>query len=269
MIALIDSGIGGLTVLGSLWRRLPHRDYLYLSDQAHFPYGDRAAVEVRQYVAGLAEYARRSGAEALVLACNTASALAISQAQAAFAGPTYGVIGEVAAQAAGKSQRGVVGVLATTNTCRTHAYRDTVQARVEEVACPELIALAEAGGASDEDVAREAEAPLSALRRAGADVVILGCTHLPHFERVLRALAAPWASLLDPGEALAQRLADELPSRTERGVVRCVTTGDERAFSRRLEAELPALFARASVERMRPVVVRRTSPGFVDDDPIG
>ncbi len=252
MIALFDSGIGGLTVLHSLWRRLAQRDYLYLSDQAHFPYGDRPAQDVRRDVAAFAAFARREGAEALVLACNTASAIALETAQQAFSGPTYGVIAEVASVAASRSAGGVVGVLATTNTCRTHAYRDAVHARVAEVACPELIALAEAGGASDLDVAREAQAPLAALREAGADVVILGCTHLPHFERVLRELTRPWATLLDPGEALAERLARDLPERREQRSVRCVTTGDPQAFARRLLQELPQVAEHARVEAVLP-----------------
>jgi glutamate racemase len=264
VIALFDSGIGGLTVLGSLWRRLPQRNYLYLSDQAHFPYGDRPAQDVRQDVAAFAAYARREGAEAFVLACNTASAIALEDARLAFAGPTYGVIEEVAAQAAARSQNGTVGVLATTNTCRTHAYRNAVAATVEEVACPGLVALAEFGGASDEDVAREAAAPLARLREAGADVVILGCTHLPHFERVLRSLTQAWATLLDPGEALADRVARELAKRDEAGAVRCVTTGDEASFARRFRQELPSIFARARVEHIHSASLRDETGGFVD-----
>ncbi len=252
MIALFDSGIGGLTVLGSLWRRMPQRDYLYLSDQAHFPYGDRPAADVRRDVAAFAAYARQEGAQALVLACNTASALALAEARSAFTGPTYGVIADVAAQAAERSKRGVVGVLATTNTCRTHAYRQAVQARVEEVACPELIALAEIGGASDCDVEREASAPLAKVRATGADVVILGCTHLPHFERVLRELISPWATLLDPGEALADRLTAELPPRSGHGRVRCVTTGDADALARRFALELPEVYKQARIARIKP-----------------
>jgi glutamate racemase len=250
LIALFDSGFGGLTVLAALLRRLPERDYLYMSDQAHFPYGDRPAEDVRRDVAAFSAYARAAGAEALVLACNTASAIALRAAEAAFGGPTYGVIAEAAALAATLSQGRAVGVLATTNTCRTHAYRDAVGGPVAEVACPKLIALAEEGGASDGEVAREAEEPLRALRGAEASVVILGCTHLPHFERVLRRLVEPWAALLDPGEALAERLAAELRTRTEAGAVRCVTTGDANAFRRRLQIELPEIAARAEVEHV-------------------
>ena len=150
MIALFDSGIGGLTVLAALRRRLPERDFLYLSDQMHFPYGDRQAEDVRGDVAAFAVLARDRGAEALVLACNTASALALDAAREAFGGPVYGVIGPV--------ERGVrsakrVGVLATSNTCRTHAYLRAMGESTLEVACPSLIALAEAGGASSGEVA--------------------------------------------------------------------------------------------------------------------
>ncbi len=248
LIALFDSGIGGLTVLAALRRRLPRRDYLYLSDQAHFPYGDRPAGDVRRDVAAFAALARREAAEAFVLACNTASALAIDAAREAFGGPVHGVIAPVAR---GMGPAGRIGVLATSNTCRTHAYRDAMPGPVLEVACPELIALAEEGGASRKDIEREARAPLAALREAGCDAVVLGCTHLPHFTAVLGALTAGWARLIDPGEMLAEELAKELPRKDESGRVRCATTGDQKLFARRLGAELPELALRAAVCALR------------------
>ncbi len=259
LIALFDSGIGGLTVLAALRRRLPRRDYLYLSDQEHFPYGDRPEMDVRRDVAAFAALARRESAEVLVLACNTASALGMEAARGAFRGPVYGVIAPVAR---GAGAMGRIGVLATSNTCRTHAYREAMPGPVLEVACPRLIALAEAGGASRQDVVREAQAPLAELREAGCDAVVLGCTHLPHFTAVLGALTAGWARLIDPGEMLADELAQQLPQQHESGRVRCATTGDPQVFSDRLAAELPELAARTAV-----CALRRDAKGslFVDE----
>jgi len=238
LIALFDSGIGGLTVLAALWRRVGPGDYLYLSDQAHFPYGDRPPQDVRRDVAACGALARREGARAFVLACNTASALALPDAARAFGGPVHGVIAP-AARGVGEARR--VGVLATSNTCRTHAYRDAIDRLVLEVACPSLIALAEAGGARWADIAREARAPLEELRQAGCDAVVLGCTHLPHFTEVLKALTAGWARLLDPGELLAAELAQTIVGADARARVRCATSGDPEQFAERLASELPEL----------------------------
>jgi glutamate racemase len=258
MIALFDSGIGGLTVLAALRRRLPERDFLYLSDQMHFPYGDRQAEDVRGDVAAFAVLARDRGAEALVLACNTASALALDAAREAFGGPVYGVIGPVARGVRGAKR---VGVLATSNTCRTHAYRRAMGESTLEVACPSLIALAEAGGASSGEVAQEAQGPLEELRRAGCDTIVLGCTHLPHFTAVLEELASGWARLVDPGELLAEELSAEIGDRREPGRLFCATTGDPALFASRLGTELPEL-ARGAVT----CALRRDARGalFVD-----
>jgi len=259
VLALFDSGVGGLTVLAALWRRMPTQSFLYLSDQENFPYGDRPPADVRRDVADFAALARREGAEALVLACNTASALACDAAAAAFGRPVHGVIAPVARRI-GLGRR--VGVLATTNTCRTHAYRDALAPRyVIEVACPDLIALAEAGGASDRDVARAAAEPLRELRLRGCDRVVLGCTHLPHFAEVLGRLTSDWAELVDPGEALAAQLAAGAP-RVGAGRLACATTGDAAALRERLQEVLPQLAGRALVRSLRRAA---GGLGFVDE----
>lgn len=248
LIALFDSGIGGLTVLAALWRRLGPRDYLYLSDQEHFPYGDRPAKDVRRDVAAFAALARRESAEVFVLACNTASALALDAAREAFGGRVDGVIAP-AARGVGLARR--VGVLATRGTCSSHAYRQAIAGPVVEVACPDLIALAETGGADRRDVAREAQGPLAELREAGCDAVVLGCTHLPHFTAMLAELTQGWARLLDPGELLAAEIARDLAPRVEAGRIRCATTGDPQHFAARLKAELPQLAATTVVCSLR------------------
>lgn len=253
LIALFDSGVGGLTVLQPLRRRLPLRDYMYLCDQAHFPYGDRPPGDVRRDVARFAEIAREAGAEAFVLACNTATAIALDQARAVFGPHTYGVIG--AAGDAGRRASAVrrVGVLATTNTCESHAYRAAIGAgvAVDEVACPELIALAERGGVTDEMIDDAARAPLAELRAAGVDVVILGCTHLPHFEQRLRHLTTEFAQLIDPGEQVAALIASEIAPRDEHAMLQCRTTGDPALLRRRCREVIPGAKG-ATFTRMEP-----------------
>lgn len=241
MIALFDSGVGGLTVLQPLRRLLPQRDYLYMCDQAHFPYGDRPPEDVRANVARFAGIARDAGAEALVLACNTATAIAIDDARRVFGPHTYGVVGAAGEAARRKTARGRIGVLATANTCRSHAYRTAIGAGVEvhEVASTELIRLAEAGGVPDAQIDAAAEAPLQLLREAGVDVVVLGCTHLPHFAQRLRHLTADFAVLIDPGEQIAEVIAKELKERTEHAGLHCITTGDAQNLRRRVRELLP------------------------------
>ena len=250
MIALFDSGIGGLTVLRSLVRRMPERDYLYMCDQAHFPYGGRPREDVRNDVSAFAAMAKREGAEALVLACNTATAIGLEAARQAFGPHAFGVVAPAATRAAAKTRSGCVGVLATRNTCETHAYRDAMNTRACEVPCPELIDLCEHGGASDEEVVRASEGPLAELRRAGSDIIVLGCTHLPVYEDILKTLTTPWAELLDPAETLADELCAQLDARAESGHVECRTTGDADMFMHRLQEELPQVAQRARVSHI-------------------
>lgn len=246
-IALFDSGVGGLTVLEAIARRLPGESTHYVADQAHVPYGGRPLGEVRSFAAGLTAHAFGVGAKLVVMACNVSSATYAEEADRLYGrGRVLGVVvpGARAAEAATRARR--VAVLATEGTVASGAYpaafsRLDARLEVTQVACPRFVPLVEAGaleGAQAEDAVDEA---LAAVRRARADVVVLGCTHYPYLLPVLRR-QAPDLCYVDPAEATAyeveQRIA-AFASPARSAVHRLFTTGDPGAF----EAQAAALLA--------------------------
>ncbi len=190
VIGVFDSGFGGLTVLRALLPRLPGSHFIYLGDTARLPYGAKSQATVARYAIEAARFLVQRGAELLVIACNTATALALPAIQAAVPVPVIGVVqpGAQAALAAAQSKSGHpngkdVLVLATAATVQSHAYRDTCTAlglRVEEMPCPLLVPLVEEGW-TDHPVTREVIRIYltEALATGQPKAVLLGCTHYP------------------------------------------------------------------------------------------
>lgn len=210
-IGVFDSGVGGLTVAAALMRRLPAESILYLGDTARLPYGTKSPATVRHYTRANVDFLLSRGVKAVVVACNTASALALEELEPAV--PTWGVIGPGAAAAAAVS-RGRVGVIATESTVRSGAYpralarlRPTLE--VLSQPCPLFVPLVEEGWCDDpvtEAVARRYLAPLLA---AGIDTLVLGCTHYPLLKPTLQRLVGA-VCLVDSAETIAEVVAGEL-----------------------------------------------------------
>ncbi|HEY3989863.1 MAG TPA: glutamate racemase [Acidobacteriaceae bacterium] len=195
-IGVFDSGVGGLTVLEALLRRASAADYLYLGDTARLPYGSKSKATVARYAVSSARFLVEQGAEALVIACNTASALALDPLRAAVEVPVIGVIETGTAAALESSQTRDVMVIATAATVESHAYAAACGERglrAVEKACPLLVPLVEEGWI-DHPVTREVTAIylddlLSHAAAAGmtADTLVLGCTHYPLLRGVIEA----------------------------------------------------------------------------------
>ena len=185
-IGVFDSGVGGLTVLAELNRRLPAESTIYLGDNGRAPYGPRPAEEVRRFTAEAVDWLLRQDVKLLVLACNTATAHALPLVRAQSSVPVLGVVrpGAVAATAATRSHR--VGVIATAGTVESGAYPAAIveadaATHVAQLACPELVPMVEAGivdGRRAESVLRAYLEPLLA-GEPGMDTLLLGCTHYP------------------------------------------------------------------------------------------
>ena len=185
-IGVFDSGVGGLTVLAELNRRLPDESTVYLGDNGRAPYGPRPAEEVRRFTAEAVDWLLRQDVKLLVLACNTATAHALPLVRAQSSVPVLGVVrpGAVAATAATRSHR--VGVIATAGTVESGAYPAAIveadaATHVAQLACPELVPMVEAGivdGRRAESVLRAYLEPLLAAE-PGMDTLLLGCTHYP------------------------------------------------------------------------------------------
>lgn len=214
-IGIFDSGVGGLTVLKAVRARLPHEDLLYLGDTARVPYGNRGAETIRRYAHNAAGLLDDTGIKALVVACNTASAFALTTLREALTIPVIGVIDPVSALAAESTRSEVVAVLGTRGTVGSDCYPRAIRARrpveVLQQACPLFVPLAEEGWADDDVTRQVAERYFEPFRGSAVDTVILGCTHYPllakTIETAFRDVVGREVTLLDSGSATAERLA--------------------------------------------------------------
>ena len=217
---MFDSGVGGLTVLRALVDRIPEADYLYFGDTARLPYGSKSAATVAHYAVGAVRYLQDQGAELLVIACNTATALALDEIKAAAGVEVIGVIEPGAEAAAAVSRKRKVVVIGTDATISSHAYRRALEARkvaVREKACPLFVPLVEEGWVEHpvtEQVAKiyllEAFSEDAGNDNDGADVLVLGCTHYPLIKPLLRRVAPDHISIVDSAESTAQDVARQL-----------------------------------------------------------
>jgi glutamate racemase len=243
---VFDSGFGGLTVLKALLELIPEADYLYFGDTARLPYGSKSVETVARYAVEAAHFLEAHGAELLVIACNTATALALEQIIAAAKVPVVGVIDPGAEAAAAVSKNRKVVVVGTEATVGSHAYRKALEKRglqAREKACPLLVPLVEEGWvehAVTEEVARIYLREAFADGFHDADALVLGCTHYPLLKLLLRRVAPAHVSIVDSAEstarAVAQRLEKLLPKKID----------EERRSVPRMQ-----FFATDSVEKFR------------------
>jgi glutamate racemase len=221
-IGVFDSGFGGLTVLRALIHPLPHARFAFLGDTARLPYGSKSRRTIARYAAESAQFlVREQGAEFLVIACNTASALALDAIQDAVTVPVLGVIHPGATAARAASITGDVLVIATDATVQSHAYAAACQAldlRALEKACPLLVPLVEEGwtrpdtptGAITTQVFRTYLVELlaeSAATGLNPDTLVLGCTHYPLLRPLIEAAVPAGIKVIDSAEAAAEAAA--------------------------------------------------------------
>jgi glutamate racemase len=219
VVGVFDSGFGGLTVLRALLSKIPSANYLYLGDTARLPYGAKSQATIARYAVESARFLEQRGCEYLVIACNTATALALEDIRRAASVPVLGVIepGAHAAKRAVAKTGGEVLVLATAATVQSHAYHAACEAvglRAIEVACPLLVPLVEEGWTDHEVTRQVLRIYLSeALAKCKPDAVLLGCTHYPliagAIQTTLRELESD-AVVIDSAEATAEAAAAAL-----------------------------------------------------------
>jgi len=220
-IGVFDSGFGGLTVLRALVERLPGAKYTFLGDTARLPYGSKSRRTIARYAAQSARFlVNEQGAEFLVIACNTASALALDAIQEAVPVPVLGVIEPGAEAARAASVKGDVLVIATDATVQSHAYATACRAhglRALEKACPLLVPLVEEGWTAHAVTAEVVRIYLSELRAEAAaqgmkaDTLVLGCTHYPLLRGVIEQAVTPGVKVIDSAESTAQAAARLFP----------------------------------------------------------
>jgi glutamate racemase len=246
-IGVFDSGSGGLTVLKALLELIPAADYAYFGDTARLPYGSKSVETVARYAVEAAHYLESHGAQMLVIACNTATALALDRITLAAHVPVVGVI-EPGAEAAGAATRNQkIVVIGTEATVSSHAYRKALEAlglNAREKACPLLVPLVEEGWVDHpvtEQVARIYLKEAFADGFRDADTLVLGCTHYPLLKPLLHRVAPRHVSIVDSADSTARAVASRLQKLVP-------ATGD--AAERRARPRLK-FFATDSVEKFR------------------
>lgn len=217
-VGIFDSGVGGLSVWRQLAHQLPAESLLYLADQAHVPYGDRSVSEIREFCLAVGEALVGQGCKAIVVACNTASAVALQALRQRW--PQVPILGlEPAVKPAVAATRSrVVGVMATPATFQGELYRATVGqygagVTVVEQVCPGLADLVERGSWESPEGVALIQSFLEPMLAAGADTIVLGCTHYPFVIDTIRRLVGPTLEVIDPAPAVARHLARVLAAR--------------------------------------------------------
>jgi glutamate racemase len=214
-VGVFDSGIGGLTVAHEVIRQLPHESVLYFGDTARVPYGPKSPDTVRRYSREIAGFLRDQGVKGIVIACNTATAHALTVLRDEFDMPVIGVVEPGARAAVSVTTGGRIGVIGTVGTIKSGAYERAIRAINSDVfitarACPLFVPLVEEGWTDHEAtrlIAREYLAPLVA---ADIDTLVLGCTHYPLLKPLLCEVLGPDVRLIDSAEETAAETARTL-----------------------------------------------------------
>jgi glutamate racemase len=216
-IGIFDSGVGGLTVYRALHERLPNERFVYLGDTARVPYGTKSLATVERYAVENSRFLAAHGIKLLVVACNTASALALPAIRSAIKVPVMGVIEPGSRAAVEVAQGANIGVIATEATVQSHAYAKAIASmgatgQVIERACPLFVSLAEEGW-SDSDVTRiVARNYLNEFHNTTLGALVLGCTHYPILRDVISETVGREVTLIDSGEATARDVESLLES---------------------------------------------------------
>lgn len=215
-IGVFDSGFGGLTVLKALLELIPDAEYAYFGDTARLPYGSKSVETVARYAVEAAHFLESLGAQMLVIACNTATALALDQITSASHIPVVGVVEPGADAAARSSKNQKVVVIGTEATVSSHAYRKALEARklqAREKACPLLVPLVEEGWVEHPVTEQVASIYLTEAFSDGfhdADTLVLACTHYPLLKPLLKRVAPQHVTIVDSAESTAQTVASHL-----------------------------------------------------------
>ncbi|WP_369956880.1 glutamate racemase [Levilactobacillus brevis] len=241
-IGLMDSGVGGLTVLKEVQRLLPTENTVFLGDQARLPYGPRSVAEVTMFTKQIAQFLRQqAGIKALVIACNTATAAALTTMQQTLPIPVIGVIAPGAQAAVQTTRNHRIGVIATAGTVKSDQYRRDILAaapnsQIFSVACPEMVTLAEQNDLTTTHAQSVVAANLASLMDKKIDTLVMGCTHFPLLRSAIQHAVGSQVTLVDPGLATAEQAAAILKTHgllnpaTTRGTAQFFTTGETAHF---------------------------------------
>jgi len=214
LIGVFDSGVGGLSILDESLRQLPNHDYIYLADSANAPYGEKSSDWIAARSLVLCKYLADQGCDAIVVACNTATAEAIQQIRASLTIPVVGVEPGIK-PASMQSQNGIVGVLATEATLNSDKFNALLatlssSCTVIKQSGAGLVPLIEAGKANSAETLELLAKHLEPIQDAGSDTLVLGCTHYPFLRKAIRKLLGDSMHLIDTSDAVVRQLKRQL-----------------------------------------------------------
>ena len=215
MVGFFDSGVGGKCVLDAFRRLCPGETAVYVADSANCPYGNKPPSEIVRLSKLIVSDLIARGCEVVVVACNTATAAAIEELRRTWPDTPFVGMEPAVKPAALGSKSGVVGVLATRGTFNGRLYRNTSASvpssvRIIECVADEFVDLVERGVVSGEEAEDAVRRRIEPLLEAGADRIVLGCTHFPHLKPVMEKVAAGRAEFVDPSDAVARRIVEVL-----------------------------------------------------------
>jgi glutamate racemase len=214
-IAILDSGVGGLTVVKEVMRQLPQEKIIYFGDTARTPYGPRSTDEVRLFTKQIVDYLIQFQPKLIVIACNTATAAALDYIRAEVNIPVVGVIHPGARAAIKTTRIGMVGVIGTEGTIRSQAYVKALKQlsphiQVLQLECPSFVPLVEKGLFDTEEIKQEVIVSLEPLRKENIDCLILGCTHYPFLRKTISEVMGTKVSLISSADETAREISTVL-----------------------------------------------------------
>jgi glutamate racemase len=241
-IGVFDSGVGGLSVWREIVRQLPAENTLYVADQAHIPYGQRALDEVRRFTGDITRFLLAQGAKIIVVACNTASGAALHTLRETFPDVPFVGMEPAVKPAVEHTRTGVVGVIATPATFEGDLFAGLVArfgngVDLHTQACPGLVEAVESGALDTPETEALLRRYLTPLLDAGIDQLVLGCTHYPFLGPAIQRIAGPEVTLIDPAPAVARQVGRVLAQRSllapagQQGRHQFFTSGDPVKFS--------------------------------------
>ncbi len=262
LVGVFDSGVGGLTVWREVARQLPHESTLYLADQAHVPYGERSLLEVRRFSEAIVRFLLDGGAKVVVVACNTASAAALHHLRRAFPEVPFVGMEPAVKPAVERTRTGVVGVLATEATFQGELFASLLDRYAEDAevltqVCPGLVEAVEAGEIETAETEALLRTYLTPLVEAGADQLVLGCTHYPFLRPAIERIAGSEVSIIDPAPAVARQTGRVLArddGRSNRSLParhQFYTTGDVATFTTIVKRLIPSFVEDAELREAR------------------
>lgn len=234
-IGIFDSGVGGLTVYRALHDRLPNEHFIYLGDTARVPYGTKSLATVERYAIENSQFLASRGIKMLVVACNTASALALPKIREKIGIDVVGVIGpggRKAVELTKNRKHPRIGVIATEATVASNAYFEAIRrasdaAEVMQAGCPLFVPLAEEGWTNEPETFSIAKRYLASMKVFEPDALVLGCTHYPILKDVIQQTVGADVKLVDSGEATADEVANVLK---EKGLENLFAVGGRRSL---------------------------------------